>query len=90
MKKLVEEFLNYLFVERGLAENTISAYRTDLDKYIKYLEKNKISSFSESKRSHITNFMFNLKDRGLNSNSIARALVAIKMLHRLPPQVRGK
>ncbi len=82
MKKLLEEFLNHLSVERGLAENTISAYRRDLNNYLQYLEKNKIGSFAEVKRNNITNFMLSLKDRGLNSNSIARALVAIKMLHR--------
>lgn len=82
MKNLVEEFLNYLNVERGLASNTISAYRRDLAKYIKYLEAKKITSFRPVKRSDITNFMLSLKDKGLNSNSISRALVAIKMLHR--------
>ena len=82
MRKSVEEFLNYLSIERGLAENTISSYRRDLNKYIQYLENNKIGSFSETKRNNITNFMLYLKDRGLNSNSIARALVAIKVLYR--------
>lgn len=82
MKKLVEEFLNYLSVERGLAVNSISSYRRDLNNYIKYLEKNKISSFSETKRNNITNFMLYLKDKGLNSSSIARALVATKVLYR--------
>ena len=82
MKKLVEEFLNYLSIERGLAVNSISSYRRDLNNYIKYLEKNKIGSFSETKRNNITNFMLYLKDKGLNSSSIARALVAIKVLYR--------
>jgi len=82
MDKLVEEFLNYLNVEKGLASNTISSYRRDLDKYIKYLEAKKITSFRPVKRNDITNFMLALKDKGLNSNSISRALVAIKMLHR--------
>lgn len=82
MKKLVEEFLNYLSIERGLAVNSISSYRRDLNNYIKYLEKNKIGSFSETKRNNITNFMLYLKDKGLNSSSIARALVATKVLYR--------
>jgi len=34
MKKLVEEFLNYLSVERGLSNNTIRAYQRDLNKYV--------------------------------------------------------
>ena len=82
MIKELEEFLNYLTVEKGLAVNTISSYRRDLNKYIKYLEENNITSFSKTKRQNITNFMLYLKDKGLNSNSISRALVAIKMLYR--------
>jgi len=82
MKKSVEEFLSYLSVERGLAENTISAYRRDLNKYIEYLKQNNINSFGKSQRSNITNFMFYLKDKGLSSNSISRALIAIKVFYR--------
>ncbi|MFH1045413.1 MAG: site-specific tyrosine recombinase XerD [Candidatus Omnitrophota bacterium] len=82
MEKSVEEFLQYLSVERGLAENTISAYRRDLRSYITYLDQHKIASFAAVNRNHITNFMLALKDKGLNSNSIARGLVAIKVLHR--------
>jgi integrase/recombinase XerD len=82
MRHLIDDFLNYLSVEKGLAVNSISAYRRDLNKYIKYLQKEKMSSIKAIKRSHITSFMHRLKDNGLNSNSIARAVVAIKMFHR--------
>ncbi|MFC1630993.1 site-specific tyrosine recombinase XerD [Candidatus Omnitrophota bacterium] len=82
MKNLVEEFLSYLSVERGLAENTISAYRRDLSKYSQYVEKNNKGSLNNINRRDITNFMLYLKDQGLGSNSIARCLVAVKVLHR--------
>jgi len=82
MKETVEQFLNYLSVERGLATNTIQAYQRDLKKYIADLNKHNINTFNQSKRKDVTNFMLSLKDQGLNSNSIARALVAVKMLHR--------
>ena len=82
MKRSVEEFLSYLSIERGLAENTINSYRRDLNKYTEYLKQNNINSFGKSQRSNITNFMFYLKDKGLSSNSISRALIAIKVLYR--------
>lgn len=82
MKDLVEEFLSYLTVERGLAANTIISYRRDLNKYMGFLEKGKVSSLGATKRSHITDFMLALKEKGLNSNSISRALVAIKVFYR--------
>ncbi|MFH1245047.1 MAG: site-specific integrase, partial [Candidatus Omnitrophota bacterium] len=82
MKKLADEFLNYISVEKGLADNTISAYRRDINKYIEYLRKNKKDSFPKTDHSDISNFMFSLKDKGLSSNSIARALAAIKVLYK--------
>jgi len=49
MKKLEETlecFLDYLSIERGLAQNTIISYKYDLIKYITFLKKKKISSFN--------------------------------------------
>lgn len=82
MKELIETFLNYLSVERGLSNNTISSYRRDLDKYAAYLEDKKINSLLEAKREDITNFMFYEKEKGLSASSIARGLVAAKTFYR--------
>lgn len=82
MRNLIEMFLNYLSVERGLSNNTISAYRRDLNKYALYLENNKIDSLAKITRDEISNFMFKEKESGLSASSIARNLVAIKTLYR--------
>ncbi len=37
--ELIDEFLNMLYFERGLSDNTISAYRTDLHKFEAFLTK---------------------------------------------------
>ena len=42
MKELIEDFLNYLSVERGLSTNTVVSYRIDLVKYVGYLKKIKM------------------------------------------------
>ena len=39
------EYLDYLAVERGLARNTIAAYRRDLTTYCSYLERVGVESF---------------------------------------------
>lgn len=83
MKDLVEEFLDYLLVERGLSENTITAYRSDLYKYVGYLEKNKRRlHIDEVDKQDIRDYMMTQKSKGLSANSISRSLVAIKVLHR--------
>ena len=82
MDKLLEEFLNYITVEKGLSANTVSAYRADLEHFIKYFTDNGAKDISAIKRQEISDYLFNLKEGGLSSNSISRALVAIKMFYR--------
>ena len=78
----VEEFLDYLAVERGLAENTILAYRSDLKKYTDFLEGNGIAEPTNAARKDVTLFLMSLKDKGLSANSISRGMVAIKVFYR--------
>lgn len=82
MKELIDTFLNYLSVERGLSRNTISSYRRDLEFYVDFLKQNNIDTLSKITKNNITNFMLNQKDRGISVNSVARRLAAIRMFHR--------
>jgi len=82
MKEIVESFLNYLSVERGLSHNTIISYRRDLSTYADFISKSKIDALSKITKNDITNFMLNQKDKGISANSIARRLAAIRMFHR--------
>ena len=82
MKEFIEEFINYLAVERGLADNTLLAYRRDLKKYSFCLAKKGIKEAKQVNREHISDFMYDQKKKGLSANSICRSLAAIKMFHR--------
>lgn len=82
MKELIDTFLDYLSVERGLSSNTILAYREDLNFYLDFIASKEIDALSKIDKSHITNFMLNQKDKGISANSIARRIAAIRMFHR--------
>ena len=82
MKILLEEFINYLSVERGLSKNTISSYRTDLTHFMNHMESSGIKDIDRIRRQDITGYLLYLKDKGLSSNSISRGLVAIKMFYK--------
>lgn len=82
MNTKIDQFLDYISVERGLSKNTIVSYARDLNKLATYLEKKHITSFSDIKKSDITDFMLSQKDKGLSANSIARGLAAMKMFFR--------
>ena len=81
-KTYIDEFINYLSVERGLADNTLLAYQRDLVKYAAFLTKKKIDKLEIIKRDDITKFMQRQKENGLSTKSICRSLAAIKVFHR--------
>ena len=39
---LIREYLNHLTVERGLSNNTISAYKRDLERFFTFLDSQKV------------------------------------------------
>jgi integrase/recombinase XerD len=81
MKKTAEnhirEFLDYIVVERGLSRNTHLAYRRDLKRYARYLEKKNVS-MTEAAPEEITGFLLELLQDGLAVRSYARALITIR------------
>jgi integrase/recombinase XerD len=82
MHDLIQEFINYVSVERGLAKNTLLAYSRDLKTYADYLKVKSVINPDAVKREDITNFLYSLKKKGLSTTSICRSLAAIKMFHR--------
>jgi len=82
MKEFINTFLDYLSVERGLANNTISSYRQDLNAYFDYITGKSINALSQTNRNNITDFMLFQKNKGIGANSIARRLAAIKSFYR--------
>ncbi len=82
MQGHIDDFLNYLAVERGLADNTLLAYRRDLTKYAAFLKERGVEHGGQVSRQHVTDFMFSQKTAGLSATSICRALSAVKMFHR--------
>ncbi|MBM3249271.1 MAG: site-specific tyrosine recombinase XerD [Candidatus Omnitrophica bacterium] len=82
MKEFIDSFLDYLSVERGLAQNTILSYRRDLDAYTEYLIQHHVDAVSRITKAEITGFMMFQKDKGISANSISRRLAAIRMFHR--------
>ncbi len=82
MEDYVEEFINFLIVERNLAQNTIEAYATDLARYSKFLLSRQIYHPKNIDLSDIVVYLTGLQKEGLSSLSIARNLSAIRMFHR--------
>ncbi|MFP4472811.1 MAG: site-specific tyrosine recombinase XerD [Candidatus Omnitrophota bacterium] len=78
----VESFLNYLAVERGLADNTLSAYRRDLKKYAAFLNEQGCPGPESASRDQVTDYIYALKREGREVTTICRNLAAVKGFHR--------
>jgi integrase/recombinase XerD len=81
MKDLLENFLEYLSVERGLAKNTIAAYNRDLKSYIFYLRTKNITNIEHTNRTTIVSYLLIMQKKGKASSSISRACAAIKSFY---------
>ena len=78
----VSQFLDYLASECGLSQNTIQAYRHDLTAFVLCLHEKRHTSFQSVTADTVLAHMVRLKEKGLHTNSAARALVTIRMLFR--------
>jgi len=82
LMKLIDEFLNYLTVERGLSKNTLESYARDLNKYIAYLEIQGTQDIKEISSSDIMAFLSALVQKGMATRTAARNLAAIKTFYK--------
>lgn len=83
MQAQLDEFLTYLLVERGLANNTIASYRRDLTHFIVYLADKNITSWKEVDKYCLHNYMQELENENLLPSSRARKSSRIKELFQI-------
>lgn len=81
MEVYLEAFLEYLRVEKGLATNSILAYKQDLAKYLSFLKAKGIKRVDKIGKKDITDFLFCIRSR-VSPPSISRALSSIKNFHK--------
>ncbi len=78
---LIEEFLNYLVAERGLARNSVDAYARDLDQFSGFLTE-KARQITDVTSATLRDYLSRLAEAGLAPRSVARKLSAIRMFLR--------
>ena len=75
MKTLINEFSEYLRIEKRYSPHTVSGYCRDLDRFSNFSRDRKVDSL---KTADIREFLIFLKEQGLSGASIARCLSSIK------------
>ncbi|MFI5347615.1 MAG: site-specific tyrosine recombinase XerD [Elusimicrobiota bacterium] len=74
---LLEEYLRYLSLERGLSPRTVSAYVSDVGSFLAWAEERKIDPRDAAKTS-LDDFLWDEKTRGLKATSLFRKVEALK------------
>lgn len=82
MEDNLKDFIHYLIVEKGLANNTIASYERDLKSYLKYLKNlESIDTFNKVERTQIVQFLKYLKEHGKSAKTMARHIASIRAFH---------
>jgi integrase/recombinase XerD len=83
LEPALDLFLVHARVEKGLAANSVEGYARDLRRYLDDLVGQGIGDWREVRREHLLAHLDHLLRRGISARSQARALSAIRSLHRL-------
>jgi integrase/recombinase XerD len=83
---LLDRYLDFLIVEKGLAAQTIEAYSRDLVRYISFLVESGRATVSEADTPLILKYLISMREDGLNARSRARHLVSIRGFYRFLAQ----
>ncbi len=82
MKSLVDEYIYYLAVERGLAENTLVSYRLDLISHINFLQRKGIRAVKNVDSNTISAYLLHLRKTGKAPSTISRSVASLKSFYR--------
>ena len=76
-KLLIETFLDSLWLEKNLSQNTLESYKNDLNKFRNFLEKNN-KSVLKADHFLILSFLSLLLDKGFSSKTVSRNISSLK------------
>ena len=91
LAEVIRGYIDHLAVERGAAANTLSSYRRDLGRYLDYLDGRGVANLDEVDALTVGAFLGYLRTGDadhppLSPTSAARALIAVRGLHRFAVQ----
>ena len=77
----LRSFLNYLYIEKGLSQNTVKAYEVDLLAFISWVTDNTNTDVKNIKEDNINKYISYLFKTKLKSSSVNRKISSIKSFY---------
>lgn len=81
LKHALIEYIHYLQIERGLSDNTLTAYRRDLTQYKQLMKELSFTNWEQVERHHIVQFLATLKAEDKSPATISRMISSIRSFH---------
>jgi integrase/recombinase XerD len=78
LDQLVDQCLNYMLVEKGLAAKTIEAYAGDLRAFLDFLKAQNIERIDQADTAALLKYVIDLRQNGRGPRTRARHLVALR------------
>ncbi|MDA9247905.1 site-specific tyrosine recombinase XerD [Gammaproteobacteria bacterium] len=75
---LIESFLDSLYIEKGLSQNTVQSYKNDISSFAAWVEKYLDIPLAKTTKSNINQYIAHLFKSGLKSSSVNRKISSIK------------
>ncbi|HSO66385.1 MAG TPA: site-specific tyrosine recombinase XerD [Desulfatirhabdiaceae bacterium] len=82
INRMIDAYVNYLIVEKGLSTKTVESYSSDLTQYVDHLEKSGIRQIEDANADAILRHLILLRETGISARSRARHLVSIRGFYR--------
>jgi integrase/recombinase XerD len=82
LASILDRYADFLLVERGSSDNTVAAYLLDLRRYLEHLARRGVTGIGEVVPEQIRSHVASLAEVGLAPSSIARAVSAVRGLHK--------
>lgn len=78
----LDDFINYLVIEKKVSDNTKKSYYNDLNKYIEFLKDNNITNVKNINKNDIVNYIEYLNKTKCSPKTIAHNITCIKEFHK--------
>ncbi|TAL70178.1 MAG: site-specific tyrosine recombinase XerD [Bacteroidetes bacterium] len=82
MLRELNQFIQFISLEKGLSDNTKMSYKHDLKQFAEFLSSKSILNFTNAVPQNVSDFLQLLDDIGLSVTSRSRYLSSIRMLYK--------
>jgi integrase/recombinase XerD len=78
MHHLIDEYMNFMAIEKGASRNTIEGYSRDLNRYAEFMTESGVRPIGKIGTGEVVSYLARLQGEGLAANTVNRALAALR------------